>query len=164
LIQSNEALSQSYQALWTAVSQMGVAIRTGQRNIGTLRRGSSYVPTPHNVAPLPEVIGRGFRVQQGEVNRYGRFFRAHAQHFNSDCDVVWNRRRFYVNYRGIEIFSCSASAKDVKNAYGLLRILDSNLTRFDNYLKDNGGEVPDVFDSATSPCHSDVDVEEEPVN
>ena len=125
-------------------------------NVGTLRRGSSRVPTSQSVTPLPTVVGHALRARQAEVNRYGRYLRAHVQHFNSDSDVCWNRRRLYIKYRGDEIFACSSTPEEIKNAYCLFRLLHSNLSEMIEYLEVHNGVVPNVFESVTPPHHDDA--------
>jgi hypothetical protein len=130
-------------------------------NVGTLRRGSSHVPTPQSITPLPTVIGHALRARLLEVNRYGRLFRSHVQHFNSDADVRWNRGRLYIMYRSEEVFECAPTAEDIKNAYCLFRLLNNNLTDFISYLDANNKVVPNVFESTTPPHHDDVQINHE---
>lgn len=136
-------------------------------NVETLRRGSSYDPTSQSVTPLPPVVDRSLLVRQreeAEVNRYGRYLRAHAQHFNSDCDVCWNRRRLYIQQRGEVVFDCLSTPEAIKSAYCLFRLLESNLTSFLSHLKENGGVVQSIVDSETPPhLHHDVNVGDEDV-
>lgn len=128
--------------------------------MGTLRRGSSHVPTSQSVTPLPAVVGHALLARQAEVNRYGRYLRAHAQHFNSDCDVCWNRRRLYIKYRGEEVYQCLPTPEAIKNAYCLFRLLDSNINSFLRHLEGNDGAVPNVFESATPPHHDGVQMDQ----
>lgn len=48
--------------------------------------------------------------------RYARLFRKHASHFNSDVNVGWSRLSLVVTYRGVEVFTFSSRAKDVKKS------------------------------------------------
>jgi hypothetical protein len=130
-------------------------------NVGTLRRGSSYVPTSQSVTPLPAVVGHALLNRQTEVNKYGRLLRAHAKHFNCDCDVNWNRRRLYIKYRGNVVFACEPTAEAVKNAYCLFRLLDSNISTFLRHLEANEGVVPNVFESETPPHHTGVQMDQD---
>jgi hypothetical protein len=129
------------------------------RNVGTLRRGSSHVPTPQSATPLPVVIGQALRVQLSEVNRYCRYMRAHVKHFNSDSDVCWNRKRLYIKYKSECVFQCVPTPEAIKNAYCLLRLCDSNLSHFLRYLIENDDKIPNVFESPTPIYHSEVEVD-----
>jgi hypothetical protein len=131
-----------------------------RRRIRTLQRGSSHVPTPEDATPLPPVTGFPMRTMMSEANRYGRLFRAHACHFNSDINVVWTRVCFSVKYKGNDVFRCPSYPKDIKNAYALLRLVDCNINDFLGFLSENNEVVPNVFEDPTPPRLSDVSVED----
>jgi hypothetical protein len=131
-----------------------------RKRIRTLQRGSSHLPTPEDATPLSPVIGIPVRTRMSEANRYGRLFRAHASHFNSDIDVIWSRLSFMVKYRGDEVFRCPSYPKDIKNAYALLRLVDCNINDFLRFLSENNEVVPNVFEDPTPPRLSDVSVED----
>lgn len=103
------------------------------------------------------------RVRLAEVNRYGRYLRAHVRHYNSDSDVCWNHRRLCIKYGGNEVFQCTPTAEAIKNAYCLFRLMSSNLNNFLAHLQTVDGVVPDVFQSATPPHDTEVSVEQDEI-
>ena len=139
-----------------------VLARSSGSGLRTLRRGSSYIPTP-DTAPPPvplEVAGRGLRAQLAEVNRYGRLLRDHMEHNNSHGDVHWNRLTITIKNHGDVIYQCPADPRNIKNIYMLFRaVCNCNLDKLNEYLVQHSDEdpvVPNVWEGITPPVAEGV--------
>ena len=69
--------------------------------------------------------------QKKKIERYAEEFKTHLQAHNSDCTLFVSKvLGLVIKCNGNEVFRCDATHQNIKSAYFLFRLSNSNITVF----------------------------------
>ena len=126
----------------------GLELQTGKQ------KKASKVPTPNT--PVPLLIGGPFIAStspqhlKNETQRYCQLFKQNHNAFNSRSSFIATRLHISINANdGSSICHCGYIWKEVRDAYFLFQLMDSNVEKFQSYIQEFG--IPSQDPGAKTP-------------